>query len=456
MSSSGAGVDVAPGDPGQISQAAAWHQELADAFELHHATITGATSAVLATWNGEAASSYGRLATIVADHFIAAAGDARTVAGSLFHYARELESCQQEGKRALQEAEHWLLEQNKWQTKLNQANGAIAKAQKQISDAQRTLHNPLMGPALPGASSPMQSAAAAELQAGQAALAKAQADQRTAKKELQHAEQEVMRWQAIGRRAWEEAVQAATQATGAVETVNVAPPPLAGWARLDRFNTPPPQHHHGGGGILGFLGGVLHGGENLIKGGADTVGDGISWAWDHPLGVLKAAGVLGLRGAATVISATRPGTILRLGSQVSGETLGFCVGGTGTYTGGRPIGVSGTGSLCYVATPSGQTGLTVTAGAGAGAPQSSLSGSVSPLISNGRTLGDQGKGFAYVGASAGEDQYSAGATVSAGRNANGRLIWDVNPGWTPNVGGPAPVGVHTGRSYTWTFGSFWP
>ena len=237
MSGSDPGVQVAPGDPAQISRAAAWHQELADAFELHHATITGATNAVLATWNGEAASSYARLATVVANHFIAASGDARTVSGSLFRYARELEHYQQQGMHALQQSEHWLLQQSDWQTKLDDANRAIANANRQIGDAQKAMGS--RGPA------GIHPEAAAELHAGQVALATAQAEQATAERQLQDAEREVMRWQAVGRRAWDEAIQAARQATGDAEAVNVAPPPLAGWPRRDRFNTPYPYHGEG-------------------------------------------------------------------------------------------------------------------------------------------------------------------------------------------------------------------
>jgi hypothetical protein len=406
------GFSVADGDPGEISQAAAWHQELADAFELHQATISGAASSVLATWNGEAARSYGQLSTVLAAHFGNAAEQSRGAAAVLQRYAAELQRTQHEGAIALVETEHWLIEQNRWQTKLDAANRAITAAQVEITAAQTMLSNPLMtGPFSPVT----QSAAQTQLSVAQAALRQAQEDQRIAQRGLSHAEQEALLWQARGRRAWDDAMTAAQQATGSVDAIQITPPPLAGWAVPDRFNTPPPPaKHHGGGGFF-----------------------------SDPLGTLEH---LALRGAGTVISSSIPGLILSGVSRLTGKTVGMCVGGSASD------GWNVTGSLCYDATPSGQSGITVTAGGGLGGPPG-IGASVGPVISNGKTLSDQGGPFTYGGGSVGDGPDSGGVTASVGHNHQHKLIWDANPGWTPTVG-VAPVGVHAGTSNTWTYPTY--
>ena len=51
------GVTVAPGDPGQIAAASAWHANLADGLDTHASTITGAAGSLSSVWNGEAAGA---------------------------------------------------------------------------------------------------------------------------------------------------------------------------------------------------------------------------------------------------------------------------------------------------------------------------------------------------------------------------------------------------------------
>lgn len=434
------GFSVAGGEPGQISQAAAWHQELADAFELHQATISGAASSVLATWDGEAARSYGQLSSVVAAHFGNAAAQSRGAATALQRYATELQRTQREGAIALVETEHWLIEQTQWQTKLDAANRAITAAQGEIATARTTLSNPLMtGPFSPTT----QSAAQAQLSVAQAALRQAQEDQRTAQRRLRDAEQQALLWQGRGRRAWDDAMTAAQQATGSVDAIEITPPPLAGWAVADRFNTPAaPATHHGGGGFFSDPLGTL---EHLAKSGLDDAGHGIGWAWDHAPDALAEVPKLALDGASNAISSSIPGLILSGVSGLTGKTVGICVGGSASD------GWNATGSLCYDATPSGQSGITVTAGGGLGGPPG-IGASVGPVISNGKTLSDQGGPFTYGGGSVGEGPDSGGVSVSVGHNHQHKLIWDANPGWTPNVG-VAPVGVHAGTSNTWTYPS---
>lgn len=430
------GFSVAPGDPGSLTSAAAWHQDLADSLELHEATIRGAASTVMSTWNGEAATAYGSLSQLVAGRFAFAALVSRDAARTLHAYAAELERCQREGTQALHEAEHWLTEQNTWQSRLDDANRRIGDAQGKIADAQATLTNPLMtGPF----SSAFTGPARAQLAAAERELTQAQSDARTATRELRHAEEEVIRYQQRGRQAWDEAITAAQRATGAIGAVEIPPPPLAGFAAPDRVPLSGVQHH-GGGFFSDPLGTIEHLGDGALH--------DLGWAWNHAPGAFAAAGTVLLRGASTVISSTLPGQLLRLGSQLTGSTLGLCAGGDAT----APDGLSVSGSLCYVAAPDATGGLTVTGGGGVGGPGPGLSGALGPLYSNGPTLAAQGNGFDYVSGSAGEEALSGGATVSWGSYRGHRVI-DVNPVWVPRAS-PAGVSLHAGASYTWTFSSY--
>lgn len=434
------GVQVAPGDPHAISGAAAWHSELADSLELQHGVVTGTASSVISTWNGEAAGSYQQLASVVGSHFLLAAGSARTAAEALFRYAAELERCQQEGTQALHQAEHWLGEQVRWQTKLTAAQTAITTAQGQIFAAQQSMYT-VLGPN-PLAPPTVNPAAAAELHAAEAALRRAQADQRTAQRELQHCEHEVLRWQARGRQIWGEAVQAGEQATGYTADINVAPPPLAGWIRPDRFNTPPPVTHHDGGFFDDPLGTI----EHLASSAPGAVYGGLEWAVNQAPSVAAQAGKLGLEGFSTLIRYSPIGQGLHLASQLSGSTIGGCIGGSATAAFG--FGYSIHGSICYEATPSGDDGTVVTAGYGAAVGGTGAGVSGEGLTSDGQRLSDQGRYFHYVTGTVGD-----GGTVNGGwawgRNSQGRSVHTGTAG--VGIGASdSPAGVDTGTSYSVT------
>jgi hypothetical protein len=219
------GVQVATGDPGAIQNAADWHSNLADQFDQHAGTVSGAASSVASSWQGEAAASYQDLSTIVANHFHSAAATSRTAAASLRRYATELERCQREGQRALQEAEHWLTEQTTWQGKLDDANKAVHTAQGQVHDAQTALTTATaMGPKGAAAAG----AAATRLHTAQDALTKAQDDQRKAQNHLDEATHQLAHWRRRGLQIWHEAQDAAIRATGELEPLSVPAPPLAG------------------------------------------------------------------------------------------------------------------------------------------------------------------------------------------------------------------------------------
>lgn len=167
----------------------------------------------------------------------------------------------------------------------------------------------------------------------------------------------------------------------------------------------------------------------------------MSWL-PTPGDVLGAAG----SAASTVIKYSPPGLLLQGASSITGLTLGGCVGGS--FSAGGSV----SGSLCYVATPSRQSGLTGTLGGGVGGGVGgplSLSGSIGPVVSNGQTLNDQTGFFKYGGASAGYGPLSGGVFGSEGQNSCGSTIWDAGVGWTPNIGLGPPVGSHGGGSDTW-------
>ncbi len=150
----------------------------------------------------------------------------------------------------------------------------------------------------------------------------------------------------------------------------------------------------------------------------------------------------GGRVASTVLKYSPPGLALQAVSSLTGKTVGVCVGGT--FSAGGSV----SASLCYLATPSGQSGITATVGGGTGGPVSA-SASLGPVISNGQTLNDQTGEFEYGGASAGYGPFSGGVFGSEGHNACGSPIWDAGLAWTPNIGLGPPVSIHGGVSYTW-------
>ena len=152
----------------------------------------------------------------------------------------------------------------------------------------------------------------------------------------------------------------------------------------------------------------------------------------------------GLRTVGSVVANTPAGMALSAISQVTGVSVGGCVGGS------LFAGVDGTGSICYYATPSGQSGITLGGGGGGGGP---FGGNflIGPSISNAQTLSDFGGGFGFAGGSAGEGIYGAGAQGQIGQNSCGRTIWSATIGWAPGLRTPAPFSFEGGGTYTWTY-----
>ncbi|MGB9183311.1 MAG: hypothetical protein WCB67_04535 [Solirubrobacteraceae bacterium] len=129
------GVQVATGDPSRLQAAAGWHNDLADGFDAHAATIASSAASISGVWDGEAANSYQRLSAIVAAHFRAGADRARTAAATLRRFADTLERCQREGTQARHQAEHWLQEVTTDTTKLQNAQTTVTNAQTAVTRA---------------------------------------------------------------------------------------------------------------------------------------------------------------------------------------------------------------------------------------------------------------------------------------------------------------------------------
>jgi hypothetical protein len=141
------------------------------------------------------------------------------------------------------------------------------------------------------------------------------------------------------------------------------------------------------------------------------------------------------------------GAALDLASSATGMSLGLCAGGS--YFGGPAF----AGSLCYMATPSGQSGFTLSLGAGGGGPLG-VNGLIGPVVSNAQNLNDLHGPFGYAEGTAGEGVFGAGAQGSIGQNSCGRTIWSSTFGWAPGARFPVPLPFTFGggASYTWTFG----
>ena len=254
------GVQVAPGDPGQLSAAANWHSNLAAGLETHAATVVSAAGSLAPVWQGSAASSYQALSGMISAHFRGAAGTSRAAAASLRRYSGELERCQQEGKQALAHAEHWLDKARTDQTKLTAAQAAVTAAQAAVTGAEHDVMGAanVVGPSAAGVAA----AAASRLRAAKDALTRAQAAERAAQKALTEATDQFTHWQTRGRQAWQDAVKAAETATGSLEPLSVAPPPLAAGMAFPLFGGAPADWWGlGAGGTAGYFTTVA--GQNL-------------------------------------------------------------------------------------------------------------------------------------------------------------------------------------------------
>jgi hypothetical protein len=216
------GVQVAPGDPGGISSAAVQHETMADGLDSHASRIEAGVVSLAPVWEGQAAGAYRELSSLSASAFRAASGASRSAAATLRAYGRELERCQQEGKQALQQAEYYLGQAQDWQRKLTAAETAVRTAQGDLTRARGEISCSAPGPAGAGA----RSLAQAALTVAEHALTKAQSDERTAHKELEHALGLLRHWQQVGHQAFQDADRAAERGADGLDAACLAMPQI--------------------------------------------------------------------------------------------------------------------------------------------------------------------------------------------------------------------------------------
>jgi hypothetical protein len=225
------GVTVATGDPEAISTAGAWHHKLASTLESHSSLIKSTASVLLTGWNGEASKQYQSLSATMSGHYEVTAAEARAVGNALKRFSAELGSAQGQGKVALKNAIHWMNEVNDWQDKLSAAEKVKAAAEAQVKTAMQGViaanHAASLPGAAPGATGAM-TQAKNNLQAARNALAKAETDEATARKNLKNAADHFTMWQKKGGQALQEAERAAGVAGLAVGAMAISSPPVAG------------------------------------------------------------------------------------------------------------------------------------------------------------------------------------------------------------------------------------
>jgi RHS repeat-associated protein len=170
---------------------------------------------------------------------------------------------------------------------------------------------------------------------------------------------------------------------------------------------------------------------------------GLGCGWTSPWDCAGDVVDVGLKVTGTVIHYSPAGQLADLISRTTGVTVGGCVGGSAF------AGVGVTGSICYYSTPSGQAGITVTAGGGVGGP-AGANLMIGPSVSNAQQLCQLGSWFYYGGGTLGEGLPDVGGQVAVG-DSNGHPIWVGTGGWTPGVSVPTPFSVEGGKTYTWTF-----
>ena len=168
------------------------------------------------------------------------------------------------------------------------------------------------------------------------------------------------------------------------------------------------------------------------------------WGW-NPLSDVAQAGrdlaPIAARGSATLVHYSAAGLALDLTSRLSGETVGVCVGGGA----GAGLGVGGT--LCYVSTPSGQTGWQASGGGSAGV-QYGFNGFVGGTVSNAQTLDELNGHGPNLTVGGGEGPYSGGGSYSSSTNPCGHTTFQVMAGWTPGLGWPVTATAGYGWSAT--------
>ena len=109
-----------------------------------------------------------------------------------------------------------------------------------------------------------------------------------------------------------------------------------------------------------------------------------------------------------------------------------------------------TGSICYYATPSGQSGITLTGGGGGGGGPVGAGLLIGPSFSNAHWLLDLHGFFGYAGGTVGDLLPSVGGQVEFGYGSCGQPVGVVTGGWAPSLI-PSLVSFEGGLFYTGVF-----
>jgi len=226
---SAAGFSPPLGDPEALLGASGLIDHVAGMLSQLGAHVHMTAGSLASTWTGEAAASYQALSSIISSHFQAAAATSETAAAQLRRYGAELERCQREGITALEQAERCLKEIKTESDRLQAAQSAGSAAHSALSAA-RAHATTARGAGPLGVVAAV--AADAEAVVAQATLSNAQSDEQAASRALAHAQHELAMWQARGRAAWQDAQNAADQASGSLQALTIVPPPLAGAAAI--------------------------------------------------------------------------------------------------------------------------------------------------------------------------------------------------------------------------------
>jgi RHS repeat-associated protein len=159
------------------------------------------------------------------------------------------------------------------------------------------------------------------------------------------------------------------------------------------------------------------------------------------------------------------GLAYRAVAQKTGYTVGRCSGVEASA-----VSSAGTYSACWVATPSGEIGYTVTLGGGMGTAGFGVGANANAgyTASNAKTLSDLGGYFGSMSVGGSRGIIGGSGSIAAGYNGQHKLIWQVtvsaSAGWSLNIPG-LPKGTNLSRldklvqnlpangtgTYTWIF-----
>jgi hypothetical protein len=287
---------LAAGDPDALFAAAGWHQNVADGLTAHAGTIRAAAGSASAFWQGEAASAYQSLSSVMAFGFETTAAKSADAATIYRRLAAEVERCQQEGRAALRQAQHWCDQVITDNQRVTTAQGEVTTALQDVDNAQQELTSAASSPdanvnaRVPGAQ--------AALGAAQDRLHLAQGQLRTAQHDLDHANQELARWDRRGEQAFQEAERAVAMVTGL--PLSIDPPPMPGLVTgpVSPLTQRPPAGlaHPGGGGFWHDVLGAIQDGATVVAAGGGICAATMFWN-----GIGEVCGVAS--GAASGVSA---------------------------------------------------------------------------------------------------------------------------------------------------------